>query len=391
MIPKPLDQIAESDLQTLISNGVREGRTIEYKRDLPGNADADKREFLADVSSFTNTAGGDLIYGVEEDQGTPTRVVGLTLADPDLEIRRLESVIADGLEPRIRYSLRLVPCSGRSVPIIRTDKSWIGPHRVILRGHDKFYGRNASGKYPLDVTELRAAFTLASGVTDKIRAFRTDRIIDLANNVTPLPFVEGAKLILHVLPVDAFAGQPRFDVAQFAGSRVELQPMSAMAWDVRINLEGVIGFATTGGDRPLVRSYIQLYRNGIIEAVNGTLLNAEHGGRRIIPSITYEQRPLQHLPLWFALLRNMGVVPPVVVALTLTGVKGLVMGRDAFWLDEAYPIAQDTLILPETWLEDLSTPAEKILKPMFDLVWNACGYARSANFDGEEKWIARSS
>jgi predicted HTH transcriptional regulator len=67
MIPKPLAEITESDLLGLITNGIAESRTLDYKRSLPGNSDADKKEFLADVSSFANTAGGDLVFGIDED------------------------------------------------------------------------------------------------------------------------------------------------------------------------------------------------------------------------------------------------------------------------------------------------------------------------------------
>ncbi|MCK5240903.1 ATP-binding protein [bacterium] len=48
----------------MISNQIQESRTIEYKESLPGNSDQDKREFLADISSFANAAGGDLLYGI---------------------------------------------------------------------------------------------------------------------------------------------------------------------------------------------------------------------------------------------------------------------------------------------------------------------------------------
>ena len=47
---------------TLVTNGVPETVTLEYKRDLPGSADADKREFLADVSA----AGA---YGRDDNEG----------------------------------------------------------------------------------------------------------------------------------------------------------------------------------------------------------------------------------------------------------------------------------------------------------------------------------
>ncbi len=53
MIPKPFNDIAEDDLVVSVSNAVSEGRTIEYKRELSSNFDGDKKEFLADVSSFS--------------------------------------------------------------------------------------------------------------------------------------------------------------------------------------------------------------------------------------------------------------------------------------------------------------------------------------------------
>jgi len=68
MIPTDIDQITEEDLQALIDNSVIEGKTIEYKQSLPSNSDSDKKEFLADVSSFANASGGDLIYGIIEDE-----------------------------------------------------------------------------------------------------------------------------------------------------------------------------------------------------------------------------------------------------------------------------------------------------------------------------------
>jgi predicted HTH transcriptional regulator len=103
VIPKPFEIIAENDLLALITNGVSEGRTIDYKRELPGNSDGDKKEFLADVSSFANTSGGDLIFGMDEVEGLPTQLVGFQSVNADLEVRRLDSILSSGLDPRIRH------------------------------------------------------------------------------------------------------------------------------------------------------------------------------------------------------------------------------------------------------------------------------------------------
>ncbi len=64
MILKPIYEVGTDDLQALVDNGVRESKTIEYKLELPGNADSEKAKFLASVSSLANTAGGDHLFGV---------------------------------------------------------------------------------------------------------------------------------------------------------------------------------------------------------------------------------------------------------------------------------------------------------------------------------------
>jgi len=378
MILKRFEEISEPDLQSLITNAVAERKTLEYKQELPGNADADRKEFLADVSSFANTSGGDLIFGMSEDQGVPTQITGVASADLDLEIRRFDSILASGLEPRIRHAIKVVNCqSGSRVLLIRVERSWTGPHRVVFKAHDKFYGRNSAGKYPLDVAELRAAFSLSQTVVERIRAFRTDRIIALSNNQTPVTFAPNPKIVLHCIPIESFASESQHDVMQFYETP-DLPPMGSSGWNHRINLDGVLLYS---GGNPAF-SYTQLYRNGVLEAVHGGVLAHEYEGRRVIPSIAYEEVVFRYLPLCFRALQEIGCNVPIVIAMTLTNVRGL-------QFPGGYAIDRDTLVLPETVVEDFSTPPGKILKPMFDLVWNACGYSASANFDTEGNWIRR--
>ncbi len=384
MIQKAIEQIAQGDLEALVTNGVPESKTIDYKQVMPGLTDADKKEFLADVSSFANTAGGDLIFGITESQGLPSGIPGVS-GDLDLELRRLDSIISAGIDPRIRYSSRIVECGSEKVAILRIERSWTPPHRVVFKGHDKFYGRNSAGKYPLDVTELRSAFTLASSLTDRIAAFRTDRIIALSNNDTPIPFTPEAKIILHCIPVESFSTQTDYNVLQYFHDPPRLRPIYFSGWDRRINLEGVISFS----GNTLSTSYTQLYRTGIIEAVTGALLQQQRGDRVLIPSVAYEREILKYLADCFRIFREIGVSAPVLIALTLTGVKGFEMGVGDFGWDSGNKITSDTLLLPGTLVEDLATPVTTILKPTFDLVWNACGYPVSKNFDENGQWVNR--
>src|SRR5579871_5107315 len=96
----PLSAIDETQLSRLIQAQAAEARDIEYKRETYGNADADHAEWLADASSFANTAGGDLLIGISAKKGIPQAVSPLT-GNADDEILRLEQLARSGLQPRI--------------------------------------------------------------------------------------------------------------------------------------------------------------------------------------------------------------------------------------------------------------------------------------------------
>ena len=54
---KPVTSLTEAELSALVDNEP-ERKTLEYKRELPGNSEKDRKEFLYDASSFANTRGG---------------------------------------------------------------------------------------------------------------------------------------------------------------------------------------------------------------------------------------------------------------------------------------------------------------------------------------------
>ncbi|MGA2962620.1 MAG: ATP-binding protein [Candidatus Korobacteraceae bacterium] len=384
MIPKKLDEINEAAIDELLTNAVAEGKGVEYKAALPGSADSDKKEFLADVSSFANTRGGDLFYGVVEDKGVPASIPGVSLPDPDFEIRRLESLINDGLDPRIRFGIRLVPRTDKlPVLVIRVERSWMGPHRVE-KGHHKFYARTSTGKYPMDVAELRTAFTLSSTVTERVRDFRAGRISRLLDDRTPIAFVSGAKTLLHLIPLESLAGPVQYDVLRFKRDCHLFPPMHAgSSWGARINLDGVVIY--NGGHYDST-SYTQIFRNGIVEAVEGVMLNRGGNGKRELVSLWFEKELLDCFVQLLAMQKGLGINPPVAIALTLTDTKGIYMPNP--W-GTSRPIDDDHLILPESIVEDFAQPPGKVLKPIFDLIWNACGYEKSKNFDSEGNWIER--
>jgi len=392
---KQLESIEESDLRALVDNQVPESRTIEYKESLPGNSDSDKKEFLADVSSFGNAAGGHLIFGIRERSGVPSELCGLQNINADAEIMRLENIIRDCIEPRIPgVSMRTVPLQTSGVAIIiRIPRSWALPHMVTFKGHSKFYSRNSAGKYPLDVSELRAAFALSETTTERIRSFRTARLSKIVAGETPVSLDEVPRIVLHIIPFGAFDPAARFDVSSLARDTGRLQPIYTEGWNRRHNFDGFL----TYGQFPKsasAHSYLQIFRNGSIEAVEAFLLrNREKEGNRTIPSITYERELLQALPRLLSIQKQLGVEPPLFIMLSLLGVSGYIMAvnRSRFWLgrDDIHPIDRDALLVPEVVVESFDCDPAEVMKPVFDAVWNAAGWPRSMNYDETGKWVGQ--
>ncbi|MGI9375057.1 MAG: AlbA family DNA-binding domain-containing protein [Tsuneonella suprasediminis] len=161
MLNHPIDAIDEIILQALVDNHVAERRDLEFKRELPGRNDEQVKEFLADVTSLANAQGGDLIYGIEEDNGVAAALPGVEINDPDAVILRLESSLQANVAPRLTgvRTHWVSLANGRGAMVMRIPGSLTAPHRVIYKKSGRFYGRNSRGKYEMDVHELRLAFT----------------------------------------------------------------------------------------------------------------------------------------------------------------------------------------------------------------------------------------
>lgn len=384
MISKSLNQITKEDLQLLIQNSVSEGKTIDYKIQFPDNSDAARKEFLADISSFANASGGDLIFGIKENNGIPTEIVGITVDNQDLEIRRFEDIIRSGIDPRVSVAVHTVNLpNNKIIFIFRISKSWLSPHRVIYKSHDKFYSRNSAGKYPLDTIELRTAFNLSQTLIDKIQGFKIDRISQLHGNITPISsFPDGAKVILHLLPFEAFNPEQSLDLSPILQDSSKLPPIFNSGWNREINFEGVMTYSSSK------KSYVQMYRSGIIEAVDSEMLSTDTKvGRLAIAGYGYEYRLLRSLYSYLKILKELNVNPPIVCFLTLTRIKGYAMEYQDSFGDEGHKIDRDILQLPERIIESFDVKPEEILRPTFDLIWNACGLERSPNFDVKGKFI----
>ena len=410
MIQKPFDAITKSDIDALIADGVGESKTLEYKQVLPGGSDGDKKEFLADISSFGNASGGDVIYGLKaaldangKKTGAPESVQPITGVSADDAKLRLEETIRNGIDPRLPVQIKEISGWGANgagfVIVVRVPKSFASPHMVTFKGASRFFSRNSAGKYLLDVSEVRAAFLATDSQATRIKRFLEDRLGKVVADEIPVPLMSPHRLVLHLVPVGSFLNNLRLDFADYYRI-VQLFPPIGSGGDHRYNLDGfvTIGSEYQKGDGHT--AYSQVFFNGAVEAVYADILQParEWGGqadRLFIASVHYEKVVIQAIRSYLDAYRNLGIAPPIVISLALLGCRGAFMYADERLMQRLsrrshyHVIDRDPALIPEIVVESLDADTPQIMKPIFDAIWNACGFPHSLNYDEHGKWNPR--
>jgi len=381
---KPLSQITLADIQTIVQDKVPESRYLDYKLELHPMTDGGNKEFLKDIGAFANTIGGYLIYGIDEQEGVPKKIIGVEIKDFDKLRLHFENLLRTGVSPKIvGTDFAAVGIKGsQKIIIIKIPKSLTRPHMVTVKNHSRFYARNSAGTYQLDVDDLRKLFLESESLSTRIRNFRDERLSNIVANLTPVPLLDGGKIVLHLIPVSAFEIGTKYNLADINTGSVP--PIYASGWNHRYNFDGFISY-DSDSDRKIASTYTQVYHNGIIEAVDTRLLRIRED-KKGIPSKALEIRIVDSLNKYNALLSHLGVNCPLWICLSLLGVKNYWLWVDNRWLDDAYTIDRDELITPEVQLESFTEDAAQVLRPIFDSIWQACGYKRSFSYDENGNW-----
>ena len=405
MIQRNFDDITKTDIDFLIDNKIGEIKTLEYKEKLPASQDNDRKEFLADISSFANSSGGDIIYGIKaalnengKKTGEPEKVVPLQGITADEAKLQIEALIRDGIEPRIPVHVKSIDgysADGKGfVILVRIPQSFASPHMVKFKNTSRFYCRNSAGKYQLDVQEIRNAFLATDSQAERIRNFLQNRLAKIIADETPVALSSDHCLVLHLIPISSFLNHQRFQLSSNSNLTSNFSPIGASGYNNRYNLDGFLTHRTDQQTN-LCYSYCQIFFNGVIEAVCSDILRVQNGQRPkkgetgFIASVAYEQYLIKTIKNYFKGYKALDIEAPVIISMALLGCKGAYL-----WIDfssglDSQPIDRGMALLPDVKVESLDEDVPAIMKPIFDAVWNACGLPRSYNYTENGIWNIR--
>lgn len=373
----PLNDISWLDIQSLIDDKVAESINIEYKEKLPSGSDESKREFLYDFSSFANASGGQIIFGLSAERdannkctGMPKEIIGIGSINQDKEYLRMEGMIRSCIEPRVpAYHMRIIssPDESKSVLIIRIPPSYQMPHMVKIGDNTRFYSRNNSGKYMLDVAELRSKFLMSEGRSNNIKRFREERISKIIAGDTPISLLDGPKMVLHLVPLIENAD------FQLSAAKYEedLTTMYANCSSIRFNIDGLLKFYQSSTSC----AYIQIFRNGAIEVTESAIPDPE----MIIGN--QEENLLYRLRTYLGALVKLGIESSFILMFSLINIRHYRYGYQRYhgFLDPK--IDRDYLLLPDVIIEPSDKEIDRTIRPIFDMLWQASGYDQSPNYD----------
>jgi hypothetical protein len=373
----PLDGVREQNLQDLVDHQVTEKSTLEYKRDLPGHTHTDRKEFLRDVASFANTAGGHIVYGIREDAGRPMEAIGMAVADPDAEIARLENLLRDGIRPRISgIGVAAVSLSnGSHAILIRIPTSWAKPHMVTFQDDGKFYARNSNGKYSMDVDQLRTAFVLGSAINQRSRDLRAERISAILEQALPISIGGDCLHVLHVLPYSAFTDGGFVDISAVDRDDTVVRLFPGNDNRLKFGLEGVHFYPANASSRCLT-----IFRDGSVELLEPTPVNRSNAA---IFELELERNIIDCFADAKAVQRRLGVNPPFAVFLSFLNVQGQNLNITEVrnpW-NNGHAIEQEPLLISGTRADNFDTDGTRSLRPVFDGLWLPAGWPRSMNYN----------
>jgi hypothetical protein len=399
LLGKKIEELTEDDLRGLVAAQALEGLRLDFKRELPAGPFEAVREFLADVSSFANTDGGHLVYGVEEAGGAATDISGVVDVDRDATKLRLTESIRSGIAPRLDgvTMSHVALADGRSVLVIEIPRSFTPPHMVSYRGSSRFFARTSAGsKYQMDVQQIRNAFIASETINDRLRDFRVDRVARIIADDTPSRIVGRARLAAHIMPLQSFT--PGFAVPVNhlkTAAFMELRPFATGGESTFYNFDGILQRRLAPEDLDDGGGgYVQLFRNGCIESVSADMFGSV--GVRGIPSKFFEPTMIRELGQYLHFVSaQLRIGPPYIVAISLLGVRGfgLILGPGA---RGGTLIDRDNLLIPDLFVDEVPIAegekrenfqwAARIFQPVCDTIWNACGFIRSGNYDAHNQW-----
>ncbi len=210
--------------------------------------------------------------------------------------------------------------------------------------------------------------------------FRDERLAKIIAGEMPAKLDEKApKIVLHIIPFGAFEPGARFNIDPLmnADKRGLIEPLRLASGGFPPSQYNFDGLLIAEQD-----TYVQVFRNGSIEAVDTSILNAARE-KRFTRGFMYETNLLRAIRRYLDALEGLDVEPPLFVMVSFLGVKGyrILFNPDVFEDIYDHRIDRSNLIMLEVVIDSYDCNLAEVMKPIFDTTANAAKWPGSMMYD----------
>lgn len=358
MFNKPVSQLTEEDIQSLVDNKERESSVLEFKQEISGT-DREKKEIAKDISAMANAEGGYFIVGIKEKDSQAEAITGTakTIGNQPVEAW-IESVLITNIRPRIAIAPKVVLLQSnpdKVIIVIRIPQSPKRPHMVISEGRNAYYTRHNYQASFADEHEVRSMFIESKISDDEMKKFLGSRKLidenaeDFAINYTSkqLPLTLKAS---ERMP-ENFVGNPfvLFSVCpRYLEERIDIASDDFRAWlsqkdkielfDLSIDfldysktisadsIKSINGVDFKGDGKRLPYRYVEIFRNGYIENGLATELMWSHEKIGLMFQIAYFTAAFwQFIKFTKDLYEHIGYFDEIVVTVSLVEMENVTL------------------------------------------------------------------
>jgi len=387
MLALGFTSISSSLIADVCASGWPETRTLEFKRDAPGNSEKDKHELLKDISALANADGGDMVFGIDESNGIAHGVSPLNSEAADALIRRINQTIESGIEPRILgLQFRPIDVSGGYMLVVRVPSSFLGPHTIKVNNNRRFVIRNGSSTSDMTFDQIRLAFDRTATLSEHARRVVHERNELLKQRVTPKPLIVGPIKAVHFVPLNGIAGkqQPNLQTIYSNDFTKLVEPEWGGGSRV-FNLDGVVVYPGGRFDEEHY-GYAQVFRTGAMESASlgggGSQRYPSEEKKFYVWSLEMTKFFRERTGAFLSLATEHGLSGPAVISFSLLHVTNYELGIDSGHRFRNSPVAdREHLVAPELWIENLeAAEIDEVVRPLLDTLWQGFGVERCLDF-----------
>jgi hypothetical protein len=378
MLPLALTDVDASLIQRACNERWAEGPRLEFKRQLPGKDNSARNEFLKDVTAMANSEGGDLIYGVDECEGTASTLEPMTSESADEATQRLGQMLDSSVEPRIAgVRMRHVSVGAGYCLVIRVPASFDGPHRYTVNGVNRFVLRNHTHTAEMSYGQLRDAFGKRASLLERAEEFITSRARTARTNIRPYMASSSGFCVIHVVPLAGLAGRVSLDIATLHHDYSGFQFTDECAWTRTTNRDGLAIHQPQPADADY---FVQVFRDGSIEAIFTAVGTSTY--KATIVGAWLAEHLQAILRKYQERAKVLGISGPGVVGLALNGIAQTILATTDRAMTRS-PYADDFLATEPLQVNDVTDLGNlpTLIRPMLDLVYQSYGVPSCTLYD----------